>query len=68
MSALNVDTLLVRGAASALVFFAASGACLGADSRDADIAELKRAIEELRAQNRALASRQIGRASCRERV
>ena len=54
---MNIDTLLVRGAASALMFLAASGPCLGADPRDADVAEMKRAIDELRAQNRALASR-----------
>ena len=54
---MNVDSLLVRGAACALVFLAASGSCLGADPSDTDIAEMKRAIEELRAQNRELAGR-----------
>ena len=47
----------MRGAASALLCLAVSGPCWGADARDADITELKRAIEELRLQNRALANR-----------
>jgi hypothetical protein len=54
---MNVDTLFIRATASALLFFAAIVPCRSADTSDAAIAELKRAIEELRAQNRALASR-----------
>jgi hypothetical protein len=54
---LNVDSLFIRSAASALLCLAASGPGRAADARDADITELKRAIEELRAQNRALANR-----------
>ena len=52
---MSFDNSFVRGAASALVCLAASGPTWGAD--DADVAALKRAIEELRAQNRALANR-----------
>ena len=54
---MNVDTFLMRGAASALLCLAVSGPCWSAGARDAGIAELKRAIEELRLQNRALANR-----------
>ena len=54
---MNVDTLLVRAAASALLCYAASGPCRSAETNNADITELKRAIDELRAQNRALANR-----------
>ncbi len=46
---------LARSAAVALLCLAAAAPCLAADT--ADIAEMKRAIEELRAQNRALANR-----------
>lgn len=48
-------TCFARGAASALLCFAAIGPSWGVD--DADVAALKRAIDELRAQNRALANR-----------
>ena len=52
---MKLHTSFVRGAAGALLCLAASGPSLGVD--DADVAALKRAIEELRAQNRALANR-----------
>ena len=48
-------TSVARCAASALLCCAASGPTWGVD--DADVAVLKRAIEELQAQNRALANR-----------
>jgi hypothetical protein len=53
---MNPDSVLARNVASALLLLAVSAPCRGADAA-ADVVELKRAIEELRAQNRALASR-----------
>ncbi len=54
---MNDHPLLARGAVTALLSLAICAPGLAADARDADIAELKRAIEELRAQNGALARR-----------
>jgi hypothetical protein len=53
----KLDTFFVRGAAGALLCLAANGPSGAADPRDAAITQMKRAIEELRAQNRALANR-----------
>jgi hypothetical protein len=55
---MSLDPLLARCAATALVCLALVCApCQAADTGEADIAALKRAIDELRAQNRALADR-----------
>ena len=54
---MNLDPLLARSAAVACLCIAMGAPGHAADPRDADIAAMKRAIDELRAQNNALANR-----------
>ena len=54
---MHFDSISTRSAVIALLCLAAYGPAQAADARDADIAAMKRAINELRAQNSELASR-----------